>query len=113
MGTAGWISIGLGGWLLAGFWVAVAFGVAARGELITPRHEPEVWQFLRGRLQRPQPQPDFELHAHAETSFGVSMSQGWGAMASGYRLRAEFVRHEQAALTPQESAAGPAMNEVT
>jgi hypothetical protein len=31
MGLAGWIAIGLGGWLLAGYWVARAFGMAAKG----------------------------------------------------------------------------------
>ena len=27
----GWIAVGLGGWLLAGYWVARAFGIAAKG----------------------------------------------------------------------------------
>jgi len=31
-GIAGWIAVGLGGWLLAGYWVARAFGIAPQGD---------------------------------------------------------------------------------
>jgi hypothetical protein len=52
MGAAGWIAVGLGGWLLAGFWLAHAFGRAAKDGPEAARHEPEV---LR-RRQRQQPE---------------------------------------------------------
>ena len=42
MGMAGWISVGLGGWLVAGFWMAHTFGVAAKDDPVAPCHEPEV-----------------------------------------------------------------------
>jgi hypothetical protein len=53
MGTAGWIVVGLGGWFLAGLWLALAFGRAARDDPTAPRHEPEVRRRLlrRQRLQ--------------------------------------------------------------
>jgi hypothetical protein len=42
----GWISVGLGGWLLVGFWVAHAFGRAAKDDPVATRHEPEVQRRL-------------------------------------------------------------------
>jgi hypothetical protein len=56
MATAGWISLGLCGWLLAGLWLAVAFGRAARDDPTVPRHEPEVQRRLLRRRQRRQSQ---------------------------------------------------------
>jgi hypothetical protein len=40
---------GLDGWLLAGFWLAFAFGRAAKDDPSAPRHEPGVRRLLRGR----------------------------------------------------------------
>ena len=37
MGMAGWISVGLGGWLVAGFWMAHTFGVAAKDDPVACR----------------------------------------------------------------------------
>ena len=54
MGTVGWIAVGLG-WLLAGFWLAHAFGRAAKDDPAAPRHEPEGRRLLR-RRQREQPE---------------------------------------------------------
>jgi hypothetical protein len=36
MGIAGWISVGLGGWLLAAFWIARTFGGAAKDDPGSP-----------------------------------------------------------------------------
>jgi hypothetical protein len=58
MGTAAWSAVGLGVWLLAGLWLALAFGRAARDDPTAPRHEPEVQRRLsRRKRQRMQPQP--------------------------------------------------------
>jgi hypothetical protein len=70
MGTAGWVTVGLGGWLLAGFGVALAFGRAAKDDPAAQRHEPEGRRLLR-RRQLQQAQQHIAETGVAEREAGV------------------------------------------
>jgi hypothetical protein len=67
MATEGWIAVGLGGWFLAGLWLALALGRAAKDDPPDPRHEPEVRQLSRRKRQRQQPQPAANRGADAQS----------------------------------------------